>query len=1066
MAILESKLDIAAVNNIMHRKFEDWKFAHNLGSHNAGRIVLLWNANKSKLVVLSCTAHTIHCSCVCNDSNIEFLVTFTYGLHSISARKAMWATLVSLAPSSDIPWLIMGDFNNITSPLDRIHGADVSAYEIKDFNDCCTELALSNLNAHGSFFTWSNGRIWSKIDIAVCNLSWNANFINSTCEITGFQSVSDHAALIINTNANCGKAKQPFRFNNAIAALPQFLEVVSSGWDKQFRGCKMWMVCKKLKELKGPIKSLANLEIKGLSLRIDKAELEYNNVLLALQQVPNDPNLLCLADTSRHQIMNLRKAEHFQTAQIMKNRYLIQADRCTAFFHAYIKRTSHARFIAAITLQNGQSTSSQPQIVEAFVSYFSELFHVIDTDCLLFQPFVKQLLKQINHAFIVLIPKTDQASQVKHFRPISCCNILYKIISKILASRIAPVLGLIIGPFQSAFLKNRNMIDNIFLIQELLRKYSRKRISPCCLLKVDLHKAYDFVSWKFLNWMLISIGFPPRFSDWIIECVTTTSFSVVVNGAIHGHFKGGRGLRQGDPLSPYLFVLCLEYLSRDLSGLRDNIIFQFHPACCDLNISHLAFADDIMLLSRGDVPSITTLYSRLSHFCAVSGLSISSDKSAIYSAGMDLDSLSEVQRLTGFELGAFPFRYLGVPLLSSRLNVIHYDPLLSRILGLVQSWNRKTLSYAGKLELIRAVIQGITNFWMGIFPLPVSVINRINAICRNFLWGKPNNCMSKLLVAWVDICSPKHGGGLGLFSLKEWNLGGNIWDHAPSSADSPLFKKIILIRNIILDREQHKDGALHVLGSWAHNSTIDASKAYAYFRLPKPNVYWHKVVWNTALPPKAAFIFWLAMKGKLLTLDIAPFLEMDPVCPLCSTVEESHAHLFFLCPTVIRVWKEVRDWSPITRSFVSLQGSVSHLVRARALSGTLGKTRCLVIALTVYCVWRITYTCDNIQLANETLIKIGHQELRREERLITGISPFEGYVKLNMDGSSIDNGQMTPCGGVIRDAAGNWLTGFTKFLGSGTSTLAEIWGFLTGMDLAWHKGFRRVFVEGDSKVAL
>ncbi|XP_061375404.1 uncharacterized protein LOC133317555 [Gastrolobium bilobum] len=400
-----------------------------------------------------------------------------------------------------------------------------------------------------------------------------------------------------------------------------------------------------------------------------------------------------------------------------------------------------------------------------------------------------------------------------------------------------------------------------------------------------------------------------------MECVTSTSFSVLVNGAVHGHFKGGRGLRQGDPLSPYLFVLCMEYLSRDLSSLKDNINFQFHPACCDLNISHLAFADDIMLLSRGDVPSIATLYARLAHFCAVSGISISSDKSAIYSAGMDPDSRLEVQRLTGFVLGAFPFRYLGVPLLSSRLNVIHYDPLFSQILGLVQSWDRKTLSYAGKLELIRAVIQGIANFWMSIFPLPVSVLNRIIAICRNFLWG------------------------------------GNIWEHDPSPWDSPLLKKIMLIRNILLDRELHSDGALLTLESWTRDNAVEASKAYAYFRLTRPKVYWHKAVWNPAIPPKAAFIFWLAMKGKLLTLDRAPFLEIDPSCPLCSMVEESHAHLFFLCPTVIRVWKVVRDWSPITRTFISLQRSVSHLVRERALSGTLGKTRCLVIALTVYCTW-------------------------------------------------------------------------------------------------------------------
>ena len=121
---------------------------------------------------------------------------------------------------------------------------------------------------------------------------------------------------------------------------------------------------------------------------------------------------------------------------------------------------------------------------------------------------IGKILKQINHAIIALILKTDHASQVNHFRPISCCNLLYKIVSKILANRIAPVLENIIGESQSAFLKNRKMMDNIFHIQELLRKYTRKRISPKCLLKIDLHKAYDSISWEFLDWMLKSVGFP------------------------------------------------------------------------------------------------------------------------------------------------------------------------------------------------------------------------------------------------------------------------------------------------------------------------------------------------------------------------------------------------------------------------------------------------------------------------------------------------------------------------------------------------------------------------------
>ncbi|XP_040865556.1 secreted RxLR effector protein 78-like [Glycine max] len=155
------------------------------------------------------------------------------------------------------------------------------------------------------------------------------------------------------------------------------------------------------------------------------------------------------------------------------------------------------------------------------------------------------------------------------------------------------------------------MMNNIFPVQELLHKYARKRISSRCLLKIDLHKAYDSISWEFLDWMLKYVGFPAQFCSWIMECISTTSFSVAINGSIYGHFKGQRGLRQGDPLSPYLFFLCMQYFSHNLQSLKDNVNFQFHPNCAVVLLSHLAFADDIMLLSRGDLPSVSAIFSKL-----------------------------------------------------------------------------------------------------------------------------------------------------------------------------------------------------------------------------------------------------------------------------------------------------------------------------------------------------------------------------------------------------------------------------------------------------------------------
>ena len=117
---------------------------------------------------------------------------------------------------------------------------------------------------------------------------------------------------------------------------------------------------------------------------------------------------------------------------------------------------------------------------------------------------------------------------------------------------------------------------------------------------------------------------------------------MAVNGSIYGHFKGQRGLRQGDPLSPYLFVFYLEYFSRDMTSLKDDANFKFHPNCAGIQLSHLAFVDDFMLLSRGDIPSMSTMFAKLQHFCRVLGLSISSDKSSIYSSSTRTHEFSHI----------------------------------------------------------------------------------------------------------------------------------------------------------------------------------------------------------------------------------------------------------------------------------------------------------------------------------------------------------------------------------------------------------------------------------------
>lgn len=216
-----------------------------------------------------------------------------------------------------------------------------------------------------------------------------------------------------------------------------------------------------------------------------------------------------------------------------------------------------------------------------------------------------------NATAVTLVPKVAAPQSIKDYRPIACCITLYKCITQILANRRQAVLPSIIGPSQSAFIKGRSIMDNTLLMQELVRDYHRDQGPPRCAIKLDIMKAYYRVDWDFLIAVVTHMEFPLQYIHWVSACASTPRFSIVINGELKGFFLGRRGLRQGDPISPYLFLLVMDAFSFILQSRIGQGGFSYHPKCAAINLSHLAFADDMFIVCGATPQSFETINSVL-----------------------------------------------------------------------------------------------------------------------------------------------------------------------------------------------------------------------------------------------------------------------------------------------------------------------------------------------------------------------------------------------------------------------------------------------------------------------
>ncbi|GKE03670.1 putative reverse transcriptase domain, reverse transcriptase zinc-binding domain protein, partial [Tanacetum coccineum] len=329
----------------------------------------------------------------------------------------------------------------------------------------------------------------------------------------------------------------------------------------------------------------------------------------------------------------------------------------------------------------------------------------------------------------------------------------------------------VVSDNQSAFVSGRRISDNILITQELMHNYHRDGSPPRCAFKVDIQKAYDTVDWEFLGLILKCFGFHPTMVQWIMACVTSTSFSLSLNGVIHGYFKGRRGLRQGDPISAYLFTLVMEVLTLIIQRrVRLSDSFCYHNHCEELQIINVYFVDDLFIFARGEVESARLIMDSLDEFKRSSGLVPSIPKSTAYFCNVRNHIKIAILSIMPFFEGELPVKYLGVPLISSRLLNKDCKILVEKAKNWIGDWKNKSLSFVGRLQLCKSVISSMHVYWASVLIIPKGIIHDIQQLIRGFLWCNGEFKRGKAKVAWDDICLPIRDGGLGIRNLKIFNI--------------------------------------------------------------------------------------------------------------------------------------------------------------------------------------------------------------------------------------------------------------------------------------------------------
>ncbi|KAL0863670.1 hypothetical protein Bca101_042788 [Brassica carinata] len=799
---------------------------------HAGGLAIFWKKGV-KLKFLDVNRNLI--DCIIQYGTFSFFASCIYGPAAVLRRMELWEKLSRIGVNRKESWCVFGDFNDILHNGERIGGSWRSDESFAPFNHMVKACQLLELQSHGNGYTWSGNRnnstVHSRLDRCFGNRAWFNKFPNSNqCFLD--KRGSDHRPVLIHLIEAQESYRGCFRFDTRFLKVDGVRETVANAWnDDQTRGGRSVSIrLKACRRALSNLKRQANMNSRD---RLQKTETASEKEQSALSQSTDRIHFLKRElvraqrdeetywwqkskekwlqrgdqnSTFFHNSVKARRARRHIDKLVDDDGVAVfseaaKGDVAVKFFSDLFRSSNPPLFTSwfhdlqpRVTAQmNADLTKSVSagEVKEALFSihpskapgpdgmsalFFQKFWHVVEAQVVReIQRFFEMgiLPKEWNYTHLCLIPKIPDPESISDLRPISLCSVIYKIIAKIMAKRLVPVLQMIVSPTQSAFVSDRLMTDNITIAHEMIHSLGRSQDnnSEKMVVKTDMSKAYDRVEWGYLRSLMCALGFDQKWINWVMKCVSSVTFSVLINDQPHGVIIPQRGLRQGDPMSPGLFVLCSEGLTHLLSKAeRDETILGIKFGVNGPSVNQLLFADDCLFACQANEEQSDRLIRTIKRYEAVTGQMLNPSKSSIiFGKGVQEGEKNRVKHLLGIETEGGMEKYLGLPAIMKGSKVKLFSYLKERINKKTSGWHAKNLSQGGKEVLLKAVASALPVLPMSVYQIPKTVISGLSSEMARFWWDGMEFKRKIHWLSWEKLCLSKEDGGMGFKELECFN---------------------------------------------------------------------------------------------------------------------------------------------------------------------------------------------------------------------------------------------------------------------------------------------------------